>query len=157
MKYKYSWTRAYSVSAQTVGQIVEKLPRKTAEELLRVASDRKSPLHSQFEWDDSLAAQQYRLVQARVMISSLRVEVVSVDQKVQQVTAFVRTADRAGGYVPVLEADDDDLSDAEHRCWLQMKAFRERWKGLGFARTVVQAIEAVDRSASKRKPSRKAG
>lgn len=156
-KNRYSWTRGYSVPAQTVGEIVEKLPQRTAESLLKEASKSSSPLHGQFEWNDSLAAQQYRLVQARVMIASLRVEVVDVDQKVEHVMAFVRTADRSGHYVPSLEADDDDLGEAELRCWQQMKAFRERWKGLQFARAVVQAIEAVDRVASKRKPSRKAG
>lgn len=155
MKYKYSWTRGYAVDAQVVGEIVEKLPQRTADELLKAASSSRSPLHSQFEWDDTRAAQQYRLVQARVMISSLRVEVVSLDHKVQQVTAFVRNADRTGSYVPTLEADADDLSDAELRCWQQMKAFRERWKGLGFARAVIDAIQAVDRSASRRKAARK--
>ncbi len=157
MKYKYSWTRSYSVGAQVVGEIVERLPKRTAEELLKEASKERSPLHSQFEWNDTRAAQQYRLVQARVMIASLRVEVVSLDNKVEQVTAFVRNADRTGSYVPTLEADADDMSDAELRCWQQMKVFKERWKGLQFARTVVQAIESVDRAASKRKPSRKAG
>jgi len=155
--YKYSWTRNYTVDPQVVGEIVQRLPSRTADSLLKEARKASSPIHSQFEWDDTKAAQQYRLVQARCMIASLRVEVVSVDQKVQKVTAFVRNADRTGSYVPTLEADEDDLGDAELRCWQQMKVFRERWKGLEFARSVVQAIESVDRSASKRGQARKAG
>jgi hypothetical protein len=37
----------------------------TAAETLEAARDPNSPIHSCFQWDDSLAAEQYRLEQAR--------------------------------------------------------------------------------------------
>lgn len=153
--YKYSWTKRYSVKAQIVGEIIEKLPDRSAESLVKEARKSSSPIHSLFEWDNTRAAQEYRLLQARVMIASLRVEVISEDRKPQQVSAFVSRANKSETYVPTLEADDDDLSAAESRCYQQMQSFREKWKGLQFARTVIDAISDIDRSV-KRKRGRKA-
>lgn len=39
-----------------------------AEELLKTAASKKSPLHKYFEWDDAKAATQHRLDQARNML-----------------------------------------------------------------------------------------
>lgn len=43
----------------------------TAEELVARAADPKNPLHSSFEWDDTAAAHEYRLIQARRLIGSV--------------------------------------------------------------------------------------
>jgi hypothetical protein len=149
--YRYAWTKRYGVSPQVVGEIVERFPSNTAVNLVKEASRRASPLHKLFEWNNSRAAQQYRLIQARVMIASLRVEVVDVGGKVRNITAFVGSADRAGGFSPILEADDDELDAAEAQCFRQMLAFKSRWKGLQFARLVTSAIDATSATATRRK------
>jgi hypothetical protein len=153
-RYVYSWSRRYPVDAQVAGEIIQKA--KTAEALLEGASITSSPLHACFNWDDTVAANEYRLIQARVMINSIRVEVVNGDAKPHHVVAFIASADRVG-YIQTLEADDESLSAAELRCWQQMKAFRERWKSLQFARGVVEQIQEVERRVSRKRPGRKAG
>ena len=150
-KYKYSWTRKYSVSPQVVGEIVEKLPSRTPEALLTAARSKSSPLHSQFEWDDSRAAQQYRLVQARVMINSLNVEVIQGNKKPIEITAFVRKSGGGNIMVPTLEADDDDLGQAELKCLDHMRTFKARWKGLSFARSVVAEINATEQTVRRKR------
>jgi len=45
----------------------------TAERLLEAASKKTNPLHDLFEWNDSLAAHNYRLQQARVFINEVKV------------------------------------------------------------------------------------
>lgn len=49
----------------------------TAETILQVASDKKSVLHKLFEWDNSKAAEQYRLQQARTLINNIEVRIIS--------------------------------------------------------------------------------
>jgi hypothetical protein len=49
--------------------------RLTPSDVVRDARDPKSPLHSQFEWDKTKAAQQYWLDQARKLITSVYVKV----------------------------------------------------------------------------------
>jgi hypothetical protein len=47
--------------------------------VIEAAREPDSPLHGYFEWDDSKAAEQYRLDQARCLIRSVQFEVETID------------------------------------------------------------------------------
>src|SRR5690348_11374673 len=47
----------------------------TAREVLDLARPRTSPIHRYFNWDDTDAAEKYRLMQARKLIACLVVEI----------------------------------------------------------------------------------
>ena len=49
--------------------------RLTPEQVVTSARDRRSPLHGCFVWDDKKASEAYRLLQARVLVKSVRLEV----------------------------------------------------------------------------------
>ena len=51
----------------------------TASQVLEVARSPDSPLHPCFEWDDSIAAEQWRLEQARELIRRVKI-VVEIDE-----------------------------------------------------------------------------
>jgi hypothetical protein len=68
------------LAPETVHRELEKLRRKgggsiSAASVVEAARPQKHPLHSAFEWDDSAAAERYRLDQARGLITSIRVEI----------------------------------------------------------------------------------
>lgn len=144
--YKYKWSKNYKVDPQVAGEIFQRCNRD--EEVVTLASDPDHPLHDDFDWDDTTAAASHRLHQARTMRCSLQVEVINKERKVTNIRAFVRTIDKSG-YVPTLEASPDELGSAEKVCWLQMKSFRARWKGLTFAREVVDAIAEKEKRLSR--------
>jgi len=67
-----------SLSPQKVGEELERLRAQTGGELrpidvIEAAASTRSALHSYFEWDDSKAAAQHRLQQARALIASIAV------------------------------------------------------------------------------------
>ena len=62
------------MSYQYIIPILKALPEITPEAVVATAKSPKSPLHKFFEWDDSLAAQKYRLHQARNLILSIKFE-----------------------------------------------------------------------------------
>ena len=71
------------------------------------ARDEKSPLHGAFEWDDTEAAQKYRLLQAQSLIRSFKVEIERNGQT-HTVPVFVgvstdRTGDKANNPYRLLE------------------------------------------------------
>ena len=150
MNKAYSWTRHYGVDAQVFGDIYYGLPTRTPEELLRVAAKKASPIHSLFDWDDQTAAHEYRLVQARCMVSSLQVEIISVDGKKDRVNAFIRSSDR-GSHVAVFEATNEEMDDAEQMCIREMNTFKRKWKSLQLARTVISAIDEANQRASRKR------
>lgn len=84
------------VNAQACGERIESLRLKRGghlEESVLVddARDPKSPLHRVFEWDDTEAARQHRLEQARHLLRSITVIIVTPEEKVVEATAFVST------------------------------------------------------------------
>lgn len=77
-KRSYAWAnrRWRDFDANTVGSRIDSIKsrnngRCTARDVLEDARKRRSPLHSCFEWDDAVAAEEYRLNQARLLLRSV--------------------------------------------------------------------------------------
>ena len=91
-----------------------------AEDVVAEAKDKNSPFHNWFEWDDTKAARQYRLKQARDLIGS--VELVRINDpsadKEGRISGFVHitrnVVDADGNksvkrtYVPTVKAMEDE-------------------------------------------------
>lgn len=118
-----------------------------------------APLHSQFEWDDSKAAEQHRLWQARQLIR-VSVELIGNEQDGRMSRVFVSlTTDRGSkqGYRTMVSVlGDRELRDQLLQDSLEdMKRFRERYASLRELAKVFDAMqEAEERvgARGKRKP-----
>jgi len=71
-------------------QALERAGKLTAEDVVGEARKKTSPLHDFFEWDDSKAAESWRLEQARGLIRSVLVKVTTEDSRVISVPVYVR-------------------------------------------------------------------
>lgn len=83
--------------------------------------NKRSALHSKFEWNNGKAAELYRLNQARAI---LRVYVVDSPDNVSKIRAFVSLPsdrNKDGGYRDI----DSVMNDAERRAELLKQALRE--------------------------------
>lgn len=87
----------------------------TPDDVVKDARSETSPLHPYFTWDDSEAANQYRLDQARLLIRNVRVEVMTSTTRV--VAPFYVRDPRMGsgeqGYAAVAEIRDEASVAAE--------------------------------------------
>jgi hypothetical protein len=97
---------------QAVGEELERLRTThgalTPTVVVEAARDEESPLHAGFEWDDGVAAEQFRLSQARKIVISIRCNNHSpANQKVPYFVS-VRTPEAGRSYVPTSEAMSDD-------------------------------------------------
>jgi len=99
MEKQYQWkikSFARKVNPDDAIQEIERIEnvygKITAETILKAASNEKSPLHELFQWDDTLAAQKYRLSQARTLINNIEVIYIS-DGEERSIPAYeiVRT------------------------------------------------------------------
>jgi hypothetical protein len=70
-KYEFSVRKGFHVKRETaerVGRLIVELTDKgiySPEKLVEVASDPRCPAHTDFDWDDTTAAHQWRMAQAR--------------------------------------------------------------------------------------------
>lgn len=91
--------------------------------VLDFASNEDTHLHSKFEWDDSKASYEYRLIQARKIIR-LELEVISNDKVEMRTKLFVSLKkDRrpGGGYRNIISV----MSDDDRRTMLLEEAMAE--------------------------------
>jgi len=79
--------------AQSYGEYLQWLKESVGEEglkpeyIVKKAKSKKSPIHDFFEWDDSRAALEHRLEQARNLVRSITV-VVKYEEKTEETRAF---------------------------------------------------------------------
>ena len=96
-----------SIAGQELQRIQNFYGSITPEILVNEAKKRKSPLHPIFEWDDTKAAEGYRLQQARILLNNIRVTVVtdgeSRDISVYEVTTV------SEGYKAIDTFTSDDI------------------------------------------------
>lgn len=81
--------------------------------VVEAARQPDSPLHPFFEWDDSVAAYEYRLNQARALIRSVRVDI-KTSTTIVRAVAYVRSPAAAvdeQGYRAIARV----LTDEEHK------------------------------------------
>ena len=109
MKKIYKAGRGKFISnkqAQVYGEYLAELSKEkknqlTAQDVVNDARNTKSPIHDYFEWDDSMAAEKYRLEQARCLIRSIDI-VVTYQGEEKPVRAIV-CVEYSGreAYVPI--------------------------------------------------------
>lgn len=120
-----------AIPAQVAGEHVESLRQRyglvTPPVVVEDAKSDLSPLHPAFEWDDSEAAHQYRLEQARGMLRSIEVVVQLTRPDPQPIRAFVVVKEGEGqGYTSIQVA----MGNPKHRAQLIADAKRElaQWR-----------------------------
>lgn len=61
----WKFNNLYKADAEKVSKEIESIPNATPSSILEFARNENSELHKCFEWDDTVAAEKYRLQQAR--------------------------------------------------------------------------------------------
>lgn len=112
----------HSAAVKRAIQALERSGKLTAHDVVRAARNPESPLHSCFEWDDSKAAEQWRLEQARSLIRSVEVRITVQDGGTVSVPVYVRDPARdteEQGYT-ALESIKGDPDAARAMLYVEM-------------------------------------
>ena len=146
---RFAWKpgRHYPVAAQKFGEWLETLPDKRPETLIKAARNPRSVGHKLFEWDSSRAAEQFRLIQARVIYGSLTVDVVVYDRKKPrtiQAQAIMHST-REGDYdsVDVAMADPPKRDFILAQAMMELQATRRRYAHLSELAVIFSAMDRV--------------
>ena len=112
-KWKETWGAKITIPVETAVTAFETVEttygKLTAKNLLEFSKNPKSPLHTMFEWDDSIAANRYRIEQARKIINSIEITIVS-DGEALEIGAYeiVRT-DSGNAYKNITAFTQSDV------------------------------------------------
>lgn len=101
------------VTREDVIEAVERIAKDDVDGLVQPAAvveaarDPESPLHDYFEWDDTAAAERYRLVQARHLLARIRVVVTETQPLMVNVRLSTADGGQRRGYVTMQRAAAD--------------------------------------------------
>ena len=116
------------------------------EEIVDKARDENTELHKCFEWDDTKAAEKYRVYQARQIVCHLIVKEVNDEPQKQEVRFFYKT-DSQEGYKPTsyIMRNEDEYQKLLDRAFSELKAFEKKYstlKELGGLFDVINTLTA---------------
>jgi hypothetical protein len=124
--------------------------------VIEAARDEGSVLHDHFEWDDTTAAEGFRLVQAGMLIRRVRLRIVTDDRDSRTVNIQVSRAfeslpsmrRRDGGYLALQTIVDDPVKKREllDQVLTDLEALRRKYAYLEELSDVWEAIEIVKAS-----------
>ena len=147
--------------AQAYGRQIEAIARRdgyvTPELVVEEAREESSPLHPAFEWDESVAAERWRMSQARNLMNHL-VVVVRVDHTEKEVKGLynvrvvvdAESQETEPGYVTydVAVQNKGYREQILRRALAEMQSWRERYQELreltGVFRAIARASRAVE-------------
>lgn len=137
-----------SGDAQKAGEICQELDERgelTQAKLVDVSRPEDAPLHGMFEWNDTVAAERFREVQAGKIIRSLEVSIESAEPQVTRAYVSISVDDSPREYVGIVRAmnDDDKRKAVLDTARNELRAFRNKYKGLSELAKVFEAIEEV--------------
>ena len=115
----------------------------TPEQVLEKArNDENSELHKCFEWNDGIAAEKYRLIQARKIIINLAY--VPKEKTDEPVRCFQITREKSV-YMPTKQflVNSNEYQDLLKRAKVELESFKRRYATLSELEAVFEAIENI--------------
>lgn len=134
--------------AQAAGEVCQELEERgelTQAKLVDVSRPEDARLHNMFEWNDTVAAEKFREVQAGKIIRSLEISIESAEPQVTRAYVSISVDDSPREYVGIVRAMNDEdkrkaVLDSARR---ELRWFKEKYKGLYELSKVFEAIEEV--------------
>lgn len=147
MVYQWKTGSRHKVSAAVAAEVMDRLAeeeRLNPAELVEESRPEDAPLHSEFEWDDSVAAEKYRETQAGELIRHLVVRIEANDQEYPTRQYFM-VQPEAKIYEPiqVILKDEDKTAMLLDQAKRELQAFKAKYAGLKELAEVIRAIDSM--------------
>lgn len=144
MTYQWKSASYIKADAQQAGQVCEQLERSgglTAKRLLDASRPVDAPLHGEFEWNDTEAAEKYRESQARHIISCLTV--VAEEQPVTRAFLNIRAAGSSYESVQAIVQQEDKYAALLAQCKKDLQAFLQKYNQIRELAPIAEAAKTV--------------
>lgn len=131
----------YKADAQKVAEEIG-FGEFTPMEVLEKAKDETTELHKCFEWNDSIAAEKYRLEQAKNIIRML---VYEKETKEQQTVRYYAKTETKHVYQPTKQflVQEDEYQWLLRRALAELEAFKNKYHTLTELESIFDAMETI--------------
>ena len=131
----------YKADAQKIAEEIG-FGEFTPMEVLEKAKDETTELHKCFEWNDSIAAEKYRLEQAKNIIRML---VYEKETKEQAVVRYYAKTETKHVYQPTKQflVQEDEYQGLLRRALAELEAFKNKYHTLTELESIFDAMETI--------------
>lgn len=112
-------------------------------DVVEKAKNENSEMHSIFEWDDSVAGEEYRNIQAGKMVRNLVIVRNDETEEKTNVRYFVSTGKRDSTYTPtrLVVRNQDAYEQLLERAYAELRAFKEKYSTLSELEEILALID----------------
>ncbi len=135
----------FKADAETVYKEITALGDSfSPEQIVEAAKDKNTELHKCFTWDDTVAAENWRKHQARMLVAQLVIRTETTDNEPVAVRVIASTNVR-NEYKPVVKVleVEQDYADLLARAVAELKAFQQKYKTIKELREIFEAIDEL--------------
>lgn len=146
MVYQYKIAGLFPVDAQTAGEELHRIYEDKGQlepaDIVDESRPATAPLHTCFEWDDEVAAEKYREVQAGNLIRSITVVHETPTHEPVEVRAFVKPLET---YAPIdVVVNSEEQMDALLKSALsELKSFEKKYATLSKLGPIFEEIKKL--------------
>lgn len=136
----------YKADAEKAYSEISQLEEITPQNVLNLAKNEDSEIHNDFEWDDSIAGEKYRLQQARTMIQNF---VIEVDEPSKPSIRVLQITTEKNVYKPTefFVKHEEEYKSLLNRALQELESFRQRYKTIAELENVMDSIDEALKSA----------
>lgn len=146
MGTRISWAFPHSGDAQKCYDECQTLKEVTPENVLNKARDEETELHKCFEWDNKVAGEKYRLIQARDIIRHFVIvtpEESEEEEPIKVRSYQITTARNVYEPTKVFLQKPDEYAALLERAKNELEAFKQRYKILTELEEIFEAIDLL--------------
>ena len=144
--YKFKISGIYPVDAQTAGEELDRIYNKNGrlnpKDIVDESRPTEAPLHPCFEWDDAVAAEKYREVQASNLVRCIVTECETKEKEIVEVRAFP-CVQQTYQPIEVVVKSEEKTTDLMQSAIEELKAFQRKYATLKQLSPVFEAIEKI--------------
>lgn len=151
MVYEWKTGSQHRTDANTAGAVCEHLEASgnlTAKSLLDVSRPEDAPLHSEFEWNDSVAAEKFREDQARGIIRHLTIRLdANPSEPVRSFFTVAQAGAKSYTSIETILTQNGLRDSLLHQAIKEMDAFQRKFNTLSELVGIFEAAAKVRRTA----------
>ena len=156
MIYQWKIPGLIPVDAQVAGEELDRIytdrGRLDVEDVVDESRPESAPLHNCFEWDDAVAAEEYRKTQAGAILRQITVVVEKEAQREPMVTRAFVNVQSTYRPIQVVVRNEDMRVEMMRDAMRDMDAFKRKYETLELLGPVMTAIDNVTKLVRQERP-----
>jgi len=132
----------YQANPNKAYEEISRLKEITPQNVVDLARNENSVIHNDFEWNDTVAGEKYRNIQAREMIRNF---VIVKEEKEAEPVRALQISTTVNEYKPVeiILRNEDEYQSLLRRALGELEAFKRRYQTLTELEPIFEAMKGI--------------